>query len=130
MKKLTFKESIPVSPHEKLDHIRYLLYQQDHCELPVVDQGKVIGVINKSELSSRFLKWIEKDSFSMVDFSNVEVSQIMRTDPIKVLDTDDIDQIIHKFLHNDVQSLIVVDENDGLKGQISSFEIMESLLAA
>lgn len=73
--------------------------------------GHLVGVLSLREL--------------VLAKPNTPISAIMRTDPIKVTDDEDQEQVANLFKRYDLVALPVVDEQGILKGIVTSDDIMD-----
>lgn len=121
---------ICVEQGDTLETVNKLINGEGLSHLPVVENGKLVGVVDMADLSSRYLKIMEQNESCEQCVAEINVHQIMNTSPVTVLESDSLDLIMEVFLSNDVKGLIVVDNANNLKGLITSFDLLEYILAA
>lgn len=78
----------------------------------VIDRkGRLVGVLSLRDL--------------VLAHPNTQVSSIMRTNPVKVTDDEDQEQVAALFRRYDLMALPVVDEHGVLKGIVTSDDIID-----
>ena len=107
---------ISVAPGESLSSVRNTFMNNALHHLPVVDNGKLIGIMTTYDL------W--KNKIAPEDYATTTVKEIMNTKIAKIGPTDKIGTAAEVFLANKFHALPVVDESPKLLGLITSFDVL------
>lgn len=89
--------------------------------LPVVKDNKIIGII-----SERDIKFIQ--SFKEIDSSQMEVEEILHTEPYSVSPTTPLDVVVKEMMVNKIGSAIVMEDGK-LKGIFTTIDALQALLS-
>ncbi|MCO6462027.1 MAG: CBS domain-containing protein [Saprospiraceae bacterium] len=109
-------ELITVSPADSLTVVLDLFKRRRIHHLPVVDNGKLVGLITTADLL-----WLNKN-FS--EYESMKVSDIMTTKLATLEPTDKIGSAAELFLLNRFHAIPVV--SDGmLIGLVTSFDVLK-----
>jgi len=130
MSEIIIRNPITILPDDNLNTVNKLINGEGLDHIPVVEEGRLLGVISKSDLTSRYLKIMEKGNNCDQSMEEINAAEIMNTEPVTVLVSDGLDKVMEVYLSNDVQTLIVVDEKNSLQGLITSFGLLGYVLAA
>jgi cystathionine beta-synthase len=88
----------------------------DVSQLPVVDAGKIVGLIDESDILLGLFE--DKDSFQM------KVSSVMVTDLVTVAPTATIDTIVALFKQDKVA---IIADSDTFYGLITQIDLINHL---
>ncbi|EDY35072.1 CBS domain pair protein [Aciduliprofundum boonei T469] len=113
-KDLMNKDVIFLSPKDRVKKARELMKEHGISQIPVVDKGKVVGMITEDDI----LEGYEKHGAGIVDLL---VEDVMSSPPIAVRGDTRMDAIVE--LLRQEQALLVV-ENDKLVGIITKADIV------
>jgi len=106
------------SPEQKIDDIVQFMEQNQINQMPVVDAGKLVGMITTHDL------W--KNSRSGKDCKNI--SEIMSTNPIRLTPLDKVGTAAELFMDKRFKTLPVVNLRNELKGVVTSFDVLKQVL--
>lgn len=131
---------VSVSPAATLRELAEILDSNEISGVPVVDvQERVIGVVSKTDLLSQwmhggedsgagtFLELLE-DGFTTEGFEINEqntVEEFMSVDPVTALPDEPITEVARRMVRERVHRVIVVDENNRLKGIVTTLDILK-----
>ena len=107
---------ITASPDEYLDSVRQTFMTNSLHHLPVVENGKLVGILTTYDL------W--KNEIAPEDYPTSRAKQIMNTKVAKISPNDKIGTAAEVFLANKFHALPVVDSEDRLMGIVTSFDVM------
>ena len=108
---------ITVEPSTPIPEAASLMVEQGISGLPVVEEGRLVGLVTKWEL----LRAVEGD--------NTPLSALSVTVPIALRTTDTLLHARKMLLDNDLPMLPVMDEENRLVGTVSLDEIADVLFA-
>ncbi|MBE8539070.1 chloride channel protein [Geoglobus acetivorans] len=107
---------ITVSPNNSVDDVLQLIQLTGHLGFPVVDEGKLIGVITLSD--------INRVSDEMKE--NIKVEDIMTRNPLAVKPDENLEKALKLLIAKDIGRLMVVDDAGRLLGIITRSDIMKA----
>lgn len=110
------KELITVHPDDKLSMVLEAFKTKKIHHLPVIEDGKLVGLITTSDLM-----WLNR---SFDDYSSVQVSDVMTRKLATLEPSAKIGTAAEIFLENWFHALPIVDENELLVGIVTSFDIL------
>ncbi|MFZ1099667.1 MAG: CBS domain-containing protein [Steroidobacteraceae bacterium] len=97
--------------------------------LPVVDRGKVVGMLSSADVL-RLEAFLPKRGGTSSDFLNqrLHIAQLMRQPPITVAGNQSVEQATILMTKHGIHALPVIDSNDNLLGIITTTDIISALL--
>jgi len=110
------KELITVHPDDKLSMVLEAFKTKKIHHLPVIEDGKLVGLITTSDLM-----WLNR---SFDDYSSIQVSDVMTRKLATLEPSAKIGTAAEIFLENWFHALPIVDENELLVGIVTSFDIL------
>jgi len=110
------KELITVHPDDKLSMVLEAFKTKKIHHLPVIEDGKLVGLITTSDLM-----WLNR---SFDDYSSIQVSDVMTRKLATLEPSAKIGTAAEIFLENWFHALPIVDENQLLVGIVTSFDIL------
>jgi len=111
-----------VSPGSSADMVRQQLESGGLHHLPVVDDGRVVGIVSASDLMKLYLL----DGSAALRAATV--AQIMEKDPVVIDSTATMRQAAEMLAGGGFHALPVVDENHMLVGILTSSDLIVALL--
>lgn len=138
------KEVVSVKPADRVIDVAELLHQKGLNGVPVVADGKVLGMITEADLVSRgptslhipslikvfhslkiekYLK--EKQDENIHSFFKANAKSVMNPDYVFVSPDTDIMELVKIFQEKHVNPIPVVDERGSLAGVVSLADIIE-----
>lgn len=107
---------ITISPDEPLTTVKELFSGKRIHHLPVVEDGKLIGLITTADLL-----WLNK---GFDQYSTIKVREVMTTKLATLEPTDKIGSAAELFLLNRFHAVPIVSDNS-LIGIVTSFDILK-----
>ena len=107
---------ITVSPQTSLSRVRQIFMSHKIHHLPVVVNSKLIGIITTYDM------W--KNELAPDAYATTLVSEVMATKIAKINPTDKIGTAAELFLENRFHALPVVDDQNHLRGIVTSFDVL------
>ncbi len=124
-KDLMSKEIISISPSERLVHARRLSIDSKVGRLPVIDEGKLVGMITSKDLMRAFIDFRKSvpEKYQKSQIKEVLVENFMSTNPTVVEKDTSISKVAKIMVDTGYNGLPVVD-NDEVVGIITQTDIL------
>ena len=120
---------ITVKPEDRVIHARRLLIENDIARLPVVDGGKVVGIISDKEIAFAFAAL--KRSFSLGrqqhQLKMLLVKDVMKTPVITARDTITIEEASKIMMENEIGCLPIIGGDEKIKGIVTRTDLLHYL---
>ncbi|KAA0003082.1 MAG: CBS domain-containing protein [Thermoplasmata archaeon] len=120
---------ITVKPDDRVVHARRLLLENDIARLPVIDDGKVVGIISDKEIAFAFAAL--KRSFSLGrqqhQLKMLLVKDVMKTPPITARDDISIEEAAKIMIENEVGCLPIIGGDEKIKGIVTRTDLLHYL---
>ncbi len=110
------KDVITVTPKTTLGEAKQILFAKKIHHLPVVENDKLVGIITSYDLGKL------EDDFSKIQDKSIE--SFMTTKIARLEPSDKIGSAAEVFLENMFHGLPIVDENNILKGIITTHDVL------
>lgn len=152
VKELMKKEIISIKISASLKEILQIFYKKGIHTLPVIDKGKLVGIIEWESIlyilkphPKHIEKFVSTLTFLPKEFREIfnvdfdlEISpkvmvlliaqDLMNRNVITVYEDNDISYTYKKMKENNIKSIFVIDKNGILVGMISFFDIILGIL--
>ncbi|WP_342765648.1 CBS domain-containing protein [Methanolobus chelungpuianus] len=109
-----------IAPEENVAHARNLMLKHKISTLVVAREGKMIGIVTKTDLSRRLAQ--AEPMWRRRPIDKIPVSMVMNDAPISIYPDASISQASNLMLENGINSLVVVREN--IMGIVTGTDIM------
>ncbi|MFZ1750640.1 MAG: CBS domain-containing protein [Saprospiraceae bacterium] len=109
------KNPVVAHPSQSFDDVTKLMMEVQIQQLPVVENGKLIGMITSHDLWKTNMKG---------NTSELLVRDIMTTKVVKITPKDKVGTAAELFADNRFKFLPVVNLDNELKGVVSAFDII------
>ncbi len=116
-----------VSPKEPVAHARNLMIKHRISRLPVMEDGKIVGILTKKDIAYRLRQAAPEWRRRPLD--QILVGILMVPDPVTVGPGTSIREIAALFLNRDISSVPVIDKG-ALTGIVTKSDMMKSNLIA
>jgi acetoin utilization protein AcuB len=118
-----------VTPDTSLTEARKIIDENQIRALPVVKDGKLVGIITRRGLLRLDLSILENESWNQdIDMTEETVGEVMTLKPITLLPDTLIPKAARIMLENKITALPVV-ENDKLVGILTNSDLLRFILA-
>lgn len=119
------KDLITIGPEDPLNKVISIFKREKIHHLPVIDEGKVVGIVSKTDLDyfKRGYCHNEKET-SLPD--DCRVKSIMTTGLAKMEPDDRVEVALEVFKEN-LFHAILITENNHLRGIVTTFDIMKAV---
>ena len=121
-------EVITVKQHETVVKIENLMSTFLIHHIPVVDDGKLCGIVSRNDLVRKYIDCLENNPNHKVS-PDLIAKDIMVTDVISINDTSSIKQAAEIMLGCEFHSIPVVNEKQQVVGIITSSDLLTHLVA-
>jgi len=129
VKDVMTSEVLTVRPYERVIHARRIMMDNNIARIPVVDEGKVIGMLSDKEIA--FAVADVKKSFSLGrqhhHIRELLVEDVMKTPAITIKEEESVEDAAKKMMEHEIGCLPVVDEGGKLKGIITRTDLVRLL---
>ncbi len=122
---------VSVSLQDRILHVRQLLASYDLSVVPVVEEGKFVGVVGVDEVAEVFLAYYNLargEPKRLTSLKYVVAADAVRLRPPKVEPDASLAEAAYKMVESGYRAVIVVD-GDRPVGFISGLEIAQAILA-
>lgn len=115
-----------VSPRDTLSDIYDIFNQVPYHHLPVVNEGKIVGIISDRDVSQNTSPLYGTDEERLEDKALMEktAAMIMTADVITIDNTTSIDTASILLLENNISCLSIADDDDVLIGLLTWKDIL------
>ena len=116
-----------VAPSERLVHARRLLLDNDIARLPVLENGKVTGIIAEHEIAGAFAGFKNADAHvQKASIRDLEVGPYMRRKVVTGKPDMTAKQAAQHMLDNHVGALMVVDGRGQVQGIVTRTDLIRT----
>lgn len=124
------KDHPRIMPNERIVHARSIMLERGARVLPVVDLGKLVGLLTEMILAKAFFEVRDKiDTTYMDDVARrVIVEDVMMETPPKLSETDDLRHVRNALLSTGLPALPITDANEKVVGVIERRSLLKLLL--
>jgi CBS domain-containing protein len=119
----------------KLSVVRHALVANEFHHMPVVDDGRLVGVLSWRDIVRAFRGARgdgEVSTFEIDDLLDqyISIEELMTKELVTVRDDDVLDRAIDKIADGHIHSVLVLDGDERLVGIVTDKNIMEFLMSA
>lgn len=120
------KELVTVSPTERIVHARRQMIENHVGRVPVVDDGKLVGMITSKDLMRAFIDFRKKvpEKYQKSQIKELLVEDIMSSNPTSVTKDMSITEVSQIIMETGFNGLPVV-EDDEVVGIITQTDILK-----
>lgn len=113
------KDVISITQDRSIQECVNLMKKHSIRHLPVVEDGKLVGLVTEGDLRQVFLASLLED---------LTIKDVMISDPITVFPETEIEDAAKVIFYNKIGGLPVVDEEDRLLGIITVADILAAFI--
>lgn len=121
---------VTVGPHAKLEEAERLFERHDFNLLPVLEHGRLIGVLTKLDLLKAFSFGSDRLVPRYHQILGQDVGTVMTREPVTVTPEVPLTRVLEKMVVMRYRSLPVIDGTRALVGVISREDIIRALRRA
>ncbi|MBR9922225.1 MAG: CBS domain-containing protein [Bacteroidetes bacterium] len=129
VKEIMTDEVIFVKPDDLMTRVREIFTENSFHHLPVVKDGKVVGIISKTdfhrlESAFTFFRKEKTEAYNEAVFRSLLASEVMHDTIATIKEHEPISLAASYFRENLFHCLPVVDSSGNLKGMITPFDLL------
>ncbi len=129
IEKIMRENVIAVKPEDRVIHARRLMLENNVARLPVVDEGRVVGIISDKEIA--FALASIKKSFprgkQQNQLRNLLVKDVMKTNVVTAKNNITIKEAARIMMEEEIGCIPIVDEKGKLKGIVTRTDLLHHL---
>ena len=129
LKEIMTTEVVIVTPNTTMDEVEELFEKYNFHHLPVIGNGKLIGILSKSDYlmicdkMTLFNKRFE-ESINARFFKSLLVEEVMCNYLAKAKPNDTVEFALSLFKENIFHALPIIDEEDRLLGIVTTYDLL------
>ena len=117
VRKIMTTDPIVVSPDQTIKQLSNLMHFHKIQQVPVVENGKLVGMITTHDLWSQNQKSQNQDEIKVADFMSKNI--------IKIAPKDKVGTAAELFMDKRFKTLPVVNLRNELKGVVTAFDVIK-----
>jgi CBS domain-containing protein len=117
VRKIMTKDPIVATPDQTVGDVSRIMLEQQLQQLPVVSDGKLLGMVTAYDLWKSMLNGSNNDS--------LKVRDVMNTKVVKITPLDKVGTAAELFADRRFKTLPVVNLNNELKGVVTAFDVIK-----
>lgn len=112
---------ITINSNERLVHARYLMLENNIGRIPVMEDGKLVGIISERDVAKAFQEFKDSvpDNHQEAQIKNLLVADVMSRSPMTAKPTTPAEKIVTCIVQKNIGIVPVVDDNEKLTGIIT-----------
>lgn len=110
------KDVVTVTPQDSLSKVKNFIFDNRFHHIPVVENGKLAGIVTSYDLMK-----LDK---TFEEYENIKVEDVMTKKVISLNANEKIGTAAQIFLRQLFHGLPIVDEDNNLKGIVTSHDIL------
>lgn len=112
------KNPVVAQPDQTIDQVSKLMMESQFQQLPVVDKGKLVGMVTAYDLWKANLAGHNSD---------LKISDVMTTKVVKITPKDKVGTAAELFADRRFKTLPVVNLENDLKGVVTAFDVIRTV---
>ncbi len=129
IKEVMNEEIHSVSPEDRVVHARRILLDNDIARMPVVNEGKVVGIVSDCEIAFAFAKI--KKSFSLGQqhyrIRELLVKDVMKKNVVTLPEDATIKDAADLMIKQDIGCIPIIDNKDKVRGMVTRTDLLKNL---
>ena len=117
VRRIMTKNPTTINPDQSVEEISYLMLDRRLQQLPVVEDGKFVGLLTTYDLWRRY----ENNT----TLRHLKVRDVMNTHVVKISPKDKVGTAAELFADKRFKTLPVVNLRDELKGVVTAFDLIK-----
>jgi CBS domain-containing protein len=118
---------VTVGPEVRLEQLEALFRRHDFNAFPVVEGGRVLGVVTKFDFLKAFIFTTKEVVPRYSDLMRRTVRDIMTIEAVHVQPDVPLTKVLERMIEMKARSFPVLDEGRNLAGMISREDLMRAL---
>lgn len=115
------KTIVTINSSERLVHARYLMLENNVGRIPVMEDGKLIGIISERDVAVALQEFKDHvpDNYQENQIKNLLVADIMSRSPLTAKPTTPAEEIVSCMVHKNIGIVPILDDAEKLVGIIT-----------
>ncbi|MBZ3936170.1 CBS domain-containing protein [Methanimicrococcus blatticola] len=115
------KTIITINSSERLVHARYLMLENNIGRIPVMEDGKLVGIISERDVAVAFQEFKDHvpDNHQEAQIKTLLVADVMTRNPLTAKPTTPAEKIVNCIVHKNIGIVPIVDDSEKLVGIIT-----------
>jgi CBS domain-containing protein len=122
------KNPLVMTPAETIGQADELMTENRIRQLPVVDEGALLGIITDRDIRSFLAQSALVEPEERTKALRTQVSDIMTTEPVTLAPDDELHEAVELLIEEKIGGVPVVDEAEGLVGIITYVDVLRCFL--
>lgn len=123
------KTIITINSNERLVHARYLMLEHNVGRIPVMEDGKLVGIISERDVAVAFQEFKDNvpDNHQEAQIKNLLVADVMSRNPLTGKPSTPAEKIVSCIVHKNIGIVPIVDDSEKLVGIITRRSLLLSI---
>lgn len=115
------KTIITINSSERLVHARYLMLENNIGRIPVMEDGKLVGIISERDVAKALQEFKDNvpDNHQEAQIKNLLVADVMSRNALTAKPTTPAEKIVSCIVHKNIGIVPIMDDNEKLIGIIT-----------
>ncbi|HVR16306.1 MAG TPA: CBS domain-containing protein [Candidatus Limnocylindrales bacterium] len=122
------KNPLVMTPAETIGQADELMTENRIRQLPVVDEGALLGIITDRDIRSFLAQSALVEPEERAKVLRTNVSEIMTAEPLTLAPDDDLREAVELLIDEKVGGIPVVDHAEGLVGIVTYVDVLRCFL--
>ena len=122
------KNPLVMTPAETIGQADELMTENRIRQLPVVDEGALLGIITDRDIRSFLAQSALVEPEERAKVLRTKVSDIMTAEPLTLAPDDDLREAVELLIEEKIGGVPVVDQAEGLVGIITYVDVLRCFL--
>ena len=122
------KNPLVMTPAETIGQADELMTENRIRQLPVVDEGALLGIITDRDIRSFLAQSALVEPEERTKALRTKVSDLMTAEPLTLAPDDDLREAIELLIEEKIGGIPVVDQAEGLVGIVTYVDVLRCFL--
>ena len=122
------KNPLVMTPAETIGQADELMTENRIRQLPVVDEGALLGIITDRDIRSFLAQSALVEPEERAKVLRTKVSEIMTAEPLTLAPDDDLREAVELLIEEKIGGIPVVDQAEGLVGIVTYVDVLRCFL--
>lgn len=115
------KTIITINSSERLVHARYLMLENNIGRIPVMEDGKLVGIISERDVAKALQEFKDNvpDNHQEAQIKNLLVADVMSRNALTAKPATPAEKIVSCIVHKNIGIVPIMDDNEKLVGIIT-----------
>ena len=122
------KNPLVMTPAETIGQADELMTENRIRQLPVVDEGALLGIITDRDIRSFLAQSALVEPEERAKVLRTKVREIMTAEPLTLAPDDDLREAVELLIEEKIGGIPVVDQAEGLVGIVTYVDVLRCFL--